>query len=97
MFVPLDDDLVPRSREAKIRMLRQDEATRKAKREPRDDFIVVSLPRYWRTRVHAFVFGTLGFSAVFIAGVVIVPVLLGRRIIGGWGMGQVHDGYSYVS
>ena len=96
MFIPLDENRQPKTREAKIRMLRQDQLARRAKREPTMDFMVVRLPQHWRTRVHMFIFSTLAASALFVALVVVLPILLGRRISAAW-VGEVHDGYSYVS
>ena len=97
MFIPLNDDKTPKTREAKMRMLRQDQLARKAtpKRDPRLDYTVVRLPHYWRTRVHMFIFTTLFVSSTFVAVLVILPIVLGRRITAAW-VGDVHDGYSYV-
>lgn len=98
MFIPLNEDKTPKTREAKIRMLRQDVLARRAtpKRDPIKDYTIVRVPRYWRTRVHMFIFATLAASAVFVAVLVVLPILVGRKITSAW-VGDVHDGYSYVS
>jgi hypothetical protein len=42
-----------------------------------------------------FIFSTLAASALFVALLVVLPILLGRRITSAW-VGEVHDGYAYV-
>jgi E3 ubiquitin-protein ligase MARCH6 len=97
MFIPLNEDKTPKTKEAKIRMIRQDILAKRAtpKRDPVKDYTVVRVPPYWRTRVHMFIFSTLAASALFVALLVVLPILLGRRITSAW-VGEVHDGYAYV-
>ena len=95
-FVPLTPAGNPRTKEDKLRILNQDAAARRGGRDPVEDYTMVWLPRYWRTRVHLFILlcGIMAGIAVMSAG--LVPLLVGRGVVG-MVFGEVHDGYSLVS
>ncbi|BEI83081.1 hypothetical protein CcaverHIS002_0309490 [Cutaneotrichosporon cavernicola] len=96
VFIPVDQKGAPRTEADRIRLLKQDRAARKAGRNPKDDYTVVSLPDFWRTRVYALLIFMLFSAACVTAGMIFVPLALGRQATGSWFGGPVYDGYSWV-
>ena len=97
VFVALDENGSPRTPEDKLRLLKQDKRAREAKRDPKNDYTVVWLPQYWRTRVHAFIFAALGMAATCLAILFFGPLVVGRAALAMLTTEPIHDGYSLVS
>lgn len=95
VFVPLDAAGTPRTAQGKMALLKQDRKARQAKRDPRKDYQIIWLPRYWRTRIHTFVFSALGMASTILAVAFFAPLLVGRAALG-MITADMHDGYSYV-
>jgi E3 ubiquitin-protein ligase MARCH6 len=96
VFIPLDSKGAPRTEADKIRLLKQDRAARKAGRNPKDDYTVVTLPDFWRTRVYALLAFMLFSAACVTAGLIFVPLAIGRQVTAFWFDEVVYDGYSWV-
>lgn len=94
VFVPLQDGR-PKSEADMIRMLKQNRLARNGGRDERKDYTVVWLPKYWRTRIHVFIFCALVTSGAVIGLAFFTPLVIGRMALGKV-FGQVHDGYSLV-
>lgn len=95
-LVPLTAHGTPRTRADKIRIIRQDLAAHRAKRDPKKDYVTVWLPRYWRTRVYVHILATAIAAGLAVGAAVFTPLLVGRGLMG-MVFGKVHDGYSMVS
>lgn len=98
MFIPLTLKMQPKTPEDKLKMIRQDLLARRAdpQRDPAKDFKVVSLPPYWRTRIHVFILSLLAGGGLSLSLFVLCPIILGREMLKA-SFGQIHDGYSFVS
>ncbi|GMK59202.1 hypothetical protein CspeluHIS016_0702170 [Cutaneotrichosporon spelunceum] len=96
VFIPVDRNGAPRTQADQIRLLKQDRAARKAGRNPMDDYTIVALPEFWRTRVYALLVFMLFSAACVTAGVIFVPLAVGRQATASWFGGPVYDGYSWV-
>lgn len=68
----------------------------RAKRNPQKDYTVVYIPPNFRYRVMAFITALWVLGSLFVATVVAVPIMLGRRIFGFVTEREVHDGYSFI-
>lgn len=97
IFVPLTEDGLPKNARDKIRIIRQDETARLARREPEKDYTQVWLPKYWRTRVHVFTFAFAMALGVGITSGLLIPLVIGRGLLFTLLGEEVHDGYSFVS
>lgn len=97
VFVMLDKLGAPKTADDKLRLLKQDRAAREGGRDPRADYRIVWLPRFWRTRVHALIFAALGTASAVIALAFFVPLVVGRLASSLFIEEEVHDGYSWVS
>ena len=97
VFIPLDSSGVPCNPDDKLRLLKQDRAAREAGRDPAHDYTVVTLERYWRTRIHAFIGFTVTTVAAAIAVGFLVPLVVGRAALGFVVGETTHDGYNIVS
>jgi uncharacterized membrane protein YbaN (DUF454 family) len=95
-LVPLTAHGTPRTRADKIRIIRQDLAAHRAKRDPKKDYLTVWLPRYWRTRVYVHILATAIAAGMAVGAAIFTPLLVGRGLMG-MVFGKVHDGYSMVS
>lgn len=96
VFIPVDQKGAPRTEADRITLLKQDRAARKAGRNPQDDYTIVSLPDYWRTRVYALLAFMLFSATCVTAGFIFVPLALGRQATAMWFGTPVYDGYSWV-
>jgi E3 ubiquitin-protein ligase MARCH6 len=96
MFVRLNRNGQPKTADDKIKMIRQDLLARRAERDPATDFRITHLPQFWRTRIHIFILVLLAGAGVALATFILGPVILGRELLKGY-LGEVHDGYSFVS
>jgi hypothetical protein len=100
MFVQLDDKGVPRTEEGKLKILRQNQAAIRNKRDPHKDYTIVWLPSYFQARINLFLLGALTTGALGLGVCAYVPLVAGRalleRILDS-DPAQIHDGYSYVS
>jgi E3 ubiquitin-protein ligase MARCH6 len=96
VFVRLDNFGQAITPKGKLLMMQQDQAARDANRDPKVDYKVVWLPRYWRTRVHSVIFTALVLGGTVLALTVFAPLVVGRLILDR-AMGEpVHDGYNWV-
>ncbi|KLT41435.1 hypothetical protein CC85DRAFT_286468 [Cutaneotrichosporon oleaginosum] len=96
VFIPVDQRGAPRTEADRIRLLKQDFAARKAGRNPKADYTIVSLPDFWRTRVYALLAFMLFSASCVTAGLIFVPLALGRQATALWFGAPVYDGYSWV-
>ncbi|OCF30561.1 hypothetical protein I316_07762 [Kwoniella heveanensis BCC8398] len=98
VFIALSDSGTPLNPEDKLRLLKQDKRAREAGRDPKADYQVITLPIYWRTRIHTFIASTLLMGAVVIAAGALGPVVVGRMALYGVGKERgVHDGYAWLA
>ena len=96
VFVPVDASGAPRNFEDKLRLLKQDRASREAGRDPRTDYTVIWLPRYWRTRIHIFIIVTLTVVSMTLAVGFLGPLVVGRATMAMIFTEPMHDGYNLV-
>ncbi|WVF65735.1 hypothetical protein IAT40_000467 [Kwoniella sp. CBS 6097] len=98
VFIALSDSGTPLNPEDKLRLLKQDKRAREAGRDPKADYQVITLPIYWRTRIHTFIASTLVMGAVVIALAALGPIAVGRMALYGVGKERgVHDGYAWLA
>lgn len=96
MFIALDHKGSPMTEADKSRLLRQDRAARRAGRNPLKDYTVVTLPDYWRTRVHVLLaLGLLSASAVT-AALFFIPLAVGRLATSLLVDAPIFDGYNWL-
>lgn len=91
VFVLLDDQGRPKTPEAKTALLLQDRRARQMQRTPKDDYQMIWLPAYWRTRIHAFILCAIGTAGAALASVAYGPLVVGRAALS-----SRHDGYNYI-
>jgi len=96
VFVPVDPQGATRTPEDKLRLLKQDRAAREAGRDPKTDYTVIWLPRYWRTKIHAFIVVTLTTVSITLALGCFVPLVVGRAAMAMLFTESTHDGYNLV-
>ncbi len=97
VFIPVDEQGMPKSDEDKITALKQDRAAVKAHRNPAQDYCMVYLPPFYRERFWAFgclLWTTVAFSLVMAA---CLPLAVGRAVLSKVSSEDLHDGYSFVS
>ncbi|KAK4684277.1 E3 ubiquitin-protein ligase MARCH6, partial [Tremellales sp. Uapishka_1] len=97
VFVLLDNEGRPKTENGKLNLLKQDKLAREAGRDPQADYTVVWLPRYWRIRIHSFIFSALVTTAFAIAVGFFVPLGIGRLAMGMVFGSGVHDGYNLLA
>ena len=97
VFVPLDDNGAPRLPEDKLRLLKQDRAAREAGRDPKTDYAVIWLPRYWKTRIQIFILAALTVVSMALALGFFVPLVVGRAVVAMISKELTHDGYNIAS
>jgi E3 ubiquitin-protein ligase MARCH6 len=97
VFVRLDATGCPVTRDDKILLLQQDRAAKEKNRDPKQDYKMVWLPRYWRTRVHAVVLSALVLSGMSVSLGLFAPLAIGRMTLDRTLGRPVHDGYNWVS
>jgi E3 ubiquitin-protein ligase MARCH6 len=97
VFVRLDASGSPVTRDDKMMLLQQDRAARAKGRDPRKDYKMVWLPRYWRTRIHFVVLSALVLSGALVATAALAPLVVGRLTLDRAFGRPVHDGYNWVS
>ncbi|KAI0085732.1 hypothetical protein BDY19DRAFT_964078 [Irpex rosettiformis] len=83
-------------RAAQLMQLQNAEAE-KARRNIKDDYVVVYLPPYFRYRIMAFTVALWTTCSAALASFVGLPVLLGRYFFKLFVPYQVHDGYSFLA
>jgi E3 ubiquitin-protein ligase MARCH6 len=74
----------------------QNEAARKAHRDPAEDYQIVYLPPNFARRVVAFMFYLWATGSTITVVALGTPILLGRRILDQVPGMPVHDGYSFL-
>jgi E3 ubiquitin-protein ligase MARCH6 len=97
VFVRLDASGSPVTQDDKMMLLLQDRAARSKGRDPRKDYKMVWLPRYWRTRIHSVILSALVLSGTLVAMAAFGPLIVGRLTLDHAFGRPVHDGYSWVS
>jgi E3 ubiquitin-protein ligase MARCH6 len=97
VFIPLNEWGAPKTPEDKMRLLKQDRRARQLHRDPKYDYDVVWLPKYWQTRIYAYIFTTIAAVATVISLCFFVPLILGRFVLDPFGKNPLHDGYNFVS
>lgn len=96
VFVRLDASGSPVTRDDKMMLLLQDRAARSKGRDPRKDYKMVWLPRYWRTRIHFVILSALVLSGTLVAVAAFGPLVIGRLTLDRTCGRPMHDGYSWV-
>lgn len=91
VFIPLDEHGCPKTPQAKLALLKQDRRARQKNRSAAEDYQVVWLPSFWRTRIHVFIFLAITAASVALATMTFVPLIVGRAALG-----SRHDGYNYM-
>ncbi|GLB43378.1 putative RING finger membrane protein [Lyophyllum shimeji] len=86
----------PVDAEARKLMAEQNAEILKAKRNIKDDFMVVYLPPAFQYRVIAFIASLWVIGAILLGIAVALPILLGRRFFEFFTTRDVHDGYSLI-
>jgi E3 ubiquitin-protein ligase MARCH6 len=97
VFMALNDVGEPINDRVKIALIKQDLRAVEQGKIAKDDYTIVWLPQFWRTRLHLFIGLAMTSSAIVIGVGLFGPVLVGRAV---WAMlldEKVHDGYSFVS
>ena len=97
VFVPLNRKGAPKTDTGKLVLLKQNRVAFEAKRDPKKDYTIVWLPRYWRTRIHLFMLHMMLMMGALFAGAFFGPILVGRGVFGMVTDRPVYDGNSYVS
>ncbi|WVR09207.1 hypothetical protein IAU60_006269 [Kwoniella sp. DSM 27419] len=97
VFIPLSEQGTPLNPEDKLRLLKQDRKARERGHDPREDYEVIRLPAYWRTRVHAFIGATLAAAAIVLAVLTLGPLTIGRMALGWSRKNGAHDGYTWLT
>ena len=69
----------------------------KAKRNVKSDYTLVYIPPHFRYRIIAFIAALWTAFAIFVACVLSMPILLGRRFFKLFTSRDVHDGYSFIT
>lgn len=97
VFIRLDENGSTSNDEDKMMILRQDRAAREKNRDPKKDYMVVWLPQYWRTRVHALIMTALCAGGLTACTVLVAPLITGRMMLDRLLSQPAHDGYNWVS
>ncbi|KAF8074708.1 hypothetical protein FPV67DRAFT_1474663 [Lyophyllum atratum] len=92
----VNEDGEPFDNEARQLMAEQDAEMEKAKRNIKDDFMVVYIPTGFRWRVICFIALLWVIGAILLGIAVALPILLGRRFFELFSPRDVHDGYSLI-
>lgn len=95
--VEVREDGTPKDEKAAALMASQNAEAVKAKRDVKDDYIVVYFPPGFRMRIIAFVTAVWTIMAVVAAICVAVPVQVGRHFFALISSSLVHDGYSFLA
>lgn len=90
------EDGTPLNDKAAALIASQDAEVVKAKRDVKDDYVVVYFPPRFRTRIIAFVMAVWTIMAVVAAICIAVPVQIGRHFFALISSSLVHDGYSFL-
>jgi E3 ubiquitin-protein ligase MARCH6 len=90
------EDGEPMDDEAKGLMAIQNAEAEKAKRNIKDDYMVVYLPPHFRYRVLCFIALLWVLGAVLLGITVALPIQLGRSIFELFTPREVHDGYALI-
>jgi E3 ubiquitin-protein ligase MARCH6 len=93
---PVTENGEPIDDEARALIALQNSEAEKAKRNPKDDYMVVYIPPHFRQRVIVFV-ALLWVVGAFLLGVAVaLPIQLGRSFFALFASREVHDGYSFI-
>ena len=83
--------------ETEARLLKlQDAEAERHKRNVDEDYTVVYIPPYFKSRIFIFILAVWSACCIAIASMLAGPVLLGRRFFLLFTTREVHDGYSFV-
>ncbi|KAF5353123.1 hypothetical protein D9758_008724 [Tetrapyrgos nigripes] len=87
----------PVSEAAASLMLQQDMEAHKAKRNPKDDYLIVYIPPSFRYRIISFIALLWSIGALCLGLGVAIPIQLGRAFFNLTLGREVHDGYSIIA
>jgi E3 ubiquitin-protein ligase MARCH6 len=90
-------DGTPANPAAEALMEAQNAEAVKAKRDIKNDYLVVYFPPNFRMRIFGFIASVWTVVAVLAAIFIAVPVQLGRRFFGVFTQKELHDGYSFLA
>ncbi|TFK52041.1 hypothetical protein OE88DRAFT_1499089 [Heliocybe sulcata] len=93
----VDESGVPVNDEAARLIQIQNAEAEKAKRNASTDYTVVYLPPNFRARILSFILLAWLAICAAVAGVLVVPIQLGRLFFGVFVSREVHDGYSFLA
>ncbi|KAI9573863.1 hypothetical protein HD554DRAFT_2012394, partial [Boletus coccyginus] len=91
------EDGTPLNDKATALIATQNAEAVKAKRDVKDDYIVVYFPPHFRMRITAFVTAVWTIMAIVAATCIAVPVQIGRHFFALISSSLVHDGYSFLA
>lgn len=91
------EDGTPLNDKAAALIATQNAEAVKAKRDVKDDYIVVYFPPHFRMRITAFVTAVWTIMAIVAATCIAVPVQIGRHFFALISSSLVHDGYSFLA
>ena len=96
MLIPTDEAGTPLDHRGAELIQAQNEAARKAQRDPAEDYQIVYLPPNFTKRVIAFMCYLWATGSAITVVTLGTPILLGRRILDQIPGMPVHDGYSFL-
>lgn len=91
------EDGTPLNEKAAALIASQNAEAIKAKRDVKNDYIVVYFPPRFRMRIIAFVMAVWTIMAVVAAIFIAVPAQVGRHFFAAISLSSVHDGYSFLA
>lgn len=95
--VAVTEDGEPVDEAARVLMRQQDAEADKAKRNIKDDYMIVYLPPHFRYRIFGFILLLWTVGAIVAGFVVAVPITFGRSFFRLFTPRDVHDGYSFIA
>ncbi|OAX41033.1 hypothetical protein K503DRAFT_713394 [Rhizopogon vinicolor AM-OR11-026] len=90
-------DGTPANPTAKALVDAQNAEALKAKRDIKNDYLIVYFPPNFRLRIFGFIASVWTVVAVLAAIFIAVPVQMGRRFFGVFTLKELHDGYSFLA
>jgi E3 ubiquitin-protein ligase MARCH6 len=96
LVVPVREDGTPADDATKRMLEAQDAVATTANRDPKEDFTVVHIPPWFRTRLLGLVALTWSSVCAALALVVSISTLFGRAMLSRNTSGPVHDGYAFM-
>lgn len=96
-IIEVDERGEPKDDDGRRLMALLDAEAQKAKRDIKTDYTIVYVPPNFRRRVIMFILCLWVIGAVFLAGSLAVPIMLGRAFFAAFTSRPLHDGYSFIA